>query len=65
MNVLNPSSIQAWRRSSEPTIMGNQLWPSSWSTTPNRPKWRLRTDEKWIIGYSMPPMWEATEIATG
>ncbi len=33
MKVLMPSSIHAKRRSSEPTIIGNQLWPSSWSMT--------------------------------
>jgi len=32
-NWVKPSSIQAKRFSSEPTIIGNHMCPISWSTT--------------------------------
>ena len=48
MKVLKPSSIHAWRRSLEPTIIGNQLWPISCAliqnnACPRRPCRRRRS----------------------
>src|SRR5471030_1413333 len=65
MNVLNPSSIQAYLRSFEPTIIGNQLCPNSWFVTSHKaPPW-LSNPQKTIPGYSIPPTLPATLVATG
>ncbi len=65
MKVLKPSSIQAYLRSLLPTIIGNQLWPNSWSVTPHRLAPLLSLEQNTIPGYSMPPTMPATLVATG
>ena len=65
MKVLNPSSIQAYNRSFDPTIMGNHSWPSSCVVTPNRARSPARCPQNTIIGYSIPPTGPATLIAVG
>ena len=65
MNVLNPSSIHAYSRSFEPTIIGNHWWPSSCVVTPNKPRPPERSPQNTIIGYSMPATGPATLIAVG
>src|SRR5207247_4261760 len=65
MKLLKPSSIQAYNRSLEPTIIGNHSWPSSWVVTPNRLRSPARCPQKTIIGYSMPPTGPPMLMAVG
>ena len=65
MNVLNPSSIQGYRRSSEPTIIGNHSWPNSCVSTQY---WSSRfsiAGTNVSIGYSMPSTRPSTVVAWG
>ncbi len=65
MNVFTPSSIQAYDVSSDPTIIGNHMCPSSWAMTRcvrcSLPKSRTKT----IIGYSMPPTSPSVDVICG
>src|SRR5690348_1613338 len=54
MNVLNPSSINAWRRSFDPTIIGNQSCPISCAVTQNRNDPLSGMPSNTIPGYSIP-----------
>src|SRR4051812_49572953 len=65
MKVLKPSSIQAWRRSSKPTIIGNQLWPISCALIQNSGLGGASMSSKTRPGYSMPAAGPATLIAAG
>jgi len=65
MKLLNPSSIQGYSRSFDPTTIGNHWWPSSWVVTPNKPRSPARCPQNTIIGYSIPPTGPATLIAVG
>ena len=65
MKLLKPSSIQAYSRSFDPTIIGNHPWPSSWVVTPNRPRSPARYEQNTIMGYSIPPTGPPTLIAVG
>src|SRR6185503_1469808 len=65
INVLKPSSIQAYFLSLEPTINGNQLWPNSWSVTSHSPPSWLSAPQNTMPGYSMPRTVPATLVATG
>src|ERR1700742_2686585 len=65
IKVLKPSSIQAYLRSFEPTIIGNQLWPNSWLVTSHRSPVCDFHPQKTIPGYSIPPTIPATLVATG
>ena len=65
MKVLIPSSIQASRRSSEPTIIGNQECPISCAEMKNRVLALSLMPSKTIPGYSMPVAGPATLIALG
>jgi hypothetical protein len=65
MKVLKPSSIQASRRSSEPTVIGYQVWPISWAVIQNRALPLSPMPSKAIPGYSMPDEPPATLQAVG
>ncbi len=54
-NWVRPSSIQAKRFSSEPTIIGNHMCPISWVVTSYMPSVSHCPPMQVIIGYSMPP----------
>src|SRR4051812_11951231 len=54
MKVLKPSSIHMYLRSLEPTIIGNQLWPTSWVTSPKRSPFFRLLKQKMAPGYSIP-----------
>ncbi len=69
-----PSSIHVHLRSSLATIIGNQLWPTSWTVTPMserssagvyEPSGAGRAPQKAIIGYSMPNTGPCTLTALG
>src|SRR6266496_6337453 len=65
MKVLNPSSIHGYRRSSEPTIIGNHSCPNSWVSTQY---WSSRFSidgTKVSIGYSIPSIRPSTVVAWG
>jgi hypothetical protein len=71
---LIPSSIHVHLRSSEATIIGNQLCPTSWMVTEMRaraspgetlPSGRGRAPQKAIIGYSIPKTGPCTLTALG
>src|ERR1700744_1645713 len=65
IKVLKPSSIQPYNRSFEPTIIGNQVWPNSWSFTPQRLAFCALYPQNTIPGYSIPPTIPATAVAAG
>src|SRR6478735_5352502 len=65
MKVLKPSSIHASRRSSKPTIIGNQLWPSSCAVSQNSPLLLVAAPSKASPGYSIPLWSPPTLTATG
>src|SRR3954462_9579003 len=65
MKVLIPSSIQASHRSSEPTIIGNQLCPISCAEMKNRVLALSVIPSKTMPGYSIPVAGPATLIAFG
>src|SRR6201999_2266234 len=65
IKVLKPSSIQPYRRSFDPTIIGNQVWPNSWSFTPHKLPFLALYPQKTIPGYSIPPTIPATAVAAG
>ena len=65
MKLLNPSSIHPYSRSLLPTIIGNQVWPNSWSVTLYSPWTSVRFRQKTIIGYSIPPSIPFTLLANG
>ena len=54
MKVLNPSSINAFRRSFDPTIIGNQVWPISCAEIQNSVLSLSSMPSKMMPGYSMP-----------
>src|ERR1043165_3934311 len=51
---VSPSSIQAYRRSSEPTCIGNHMCPNSWTITDWRDSVSRGPPMQVNIGYSMP-----------
>src|SRR5665213_109330 len=65
INVLKPSSIQPKRRSSLPTIIGNQLWPISCAVTQYSSFPLSVIPSNTIPGYSIPPAMPASLMATG
>ena len=65
MKVLKPSSMKAQRRSLEPTIMGNQVWPISWAVIQKRTLPLSSMPSKAMPGYSMPVEKPATLMAVG
>ena len=65
MKVLKPSSIQALRRSSEPTIMGYQVWPNSWAVIQNSSAPLSSMPSNTSPGYSMPEAPPAMLTAVG
>jgi hypothetical protein len=65
MKVLKPSSIQALRRSSKPTIIGNQLCPISCALIQNSSLPLSSTPSNTMPGYSMPEAGPAMLIAAG
>src|ERR1700761_3870543 len=65
MKVLKPSSINALRRSFDPTIIGNQSWPISCAVTQKRKAPLSGMPSKTMPGYSMPVEKPATLIAAG
>ncbi len=65
MKVLKPSSINALRRSLEPTIIGNQSWPISCAVIQNSVLPLSSMPSKTMPGYSMPVEKPATLIAAG
>ena len=65
MKVLNPSSIQAWRRSLLPTIIGNHSWPCSCAMVPKTSCSLPPPCTMTNIGYSIPPTGPATLVACG
>src|SRR5665647_3515664 len=65
INVLKPSSIQGYRLSSLPTIIGNQLCPISCAVTQyNSPALSFQPSNT-MPGYSIPPAIPASLMATG
>ena len=65
IKVLKPSSMNACRRSFDPTIMGNQSWPISCAVTQNRKSSLSSMPSKTMPGYSMPVEKPATLTAFG
>src|SRR6185437_8983305 len=64
--VLMPSSIHAYRRSFEPTTMGNHWCPCSWSRVLKIDAGSLLPYETITnIGYSIPPTGPATDVDCG
>ena len=73
---MSPSSIHVHFRSSLATIIGNQLWPTSWIVTPMSersvagvyaPSGPGRAPQNAIIGYSIPNTgpWTLTALGYG
>ena len=54
-NWVSPSSIQGNRFSSEPTSIGNHMWPISCVVTSYIPRVSHCPPMQVIMGYSMPP----------
>src|SRR3984957_12161069 len=65
IKVLNPSSMKALRRSFDPTIMGNQVWPISCAEIQNSVLPLSSMPSKMMPGYSMPVENPATLMAAG
>src|SRR5215510_819047 len=64
--VFKPSSIQAYRRSFEPTIIGNHWCPCSWSSVENTDgEFSAAYPTMTNMGYSMPATGPATVVACG
>src|ERR1035437_57665 len=65
IKVLNPSSINALRRSFEPTIIGNQVWPNSCAVSQKKKLPLSATPSKTTPGYSIPLEKPAMLVAAG
>src|SRR5580698_134837 len=65
MKVLKPSSMNALRRSFEPTIIGNQPCPISWAVTQKRNESLSPIPSNTMPGYSIPVENPATLMAAG
>ena len=65
MKVLNPSSIHAYRRSSDPTTIGYHMWPISWVSDVVQVRAIVPLASMATIGYSMPDTGPSTAEICG